>query len=592
MISGFFHISARNLFVVFLFIAQWHILFVRLDNDRIKNVIGSDGTGYYDYLAKTFIRKDYPFALPGIGNQDKPPVNPDELRSITGGPVNKYFFGESLALLPFFLAADWLTQALRPDMRDGLSSYYQIAVSLAALAYLFLGLWMMHRILKRMNYAQEIINLMLILLFLGTNLYYYALQEPSMSHVYSFAGVALFLDQLHLQLEYKTAWRWLFLSLLVSWIVFIRPVNGLIVLTVFPLAGSFQRIGVMLLDLIRRPFILLICLLIPFVFVGIQGAFYYLQAGKWWVDSYGNEGFNFLQPEIVNVLFSFRKGLFIYTPLLLLIVPGIWFYRMREGVFSAISWILTSGIYFWVIASWWYWAYGGSYGMRPVIDFFPFLVLPIAALAEVAYRKYFNFRVLWLIVLLGVFLNLLQVWQYVQSILPYEGMNRARYSHIFLETQRHFRFIYPAEPSDLPFSEYSNQPVFSYSRFSDADSTLRIGDEVGNKKIADLFSSSFRALFTDTIPPRVWLEIQGEFRIEDAATDASFITCIKQVDCWYWNRYFIIQSLDTKNEWRRLNIRIDLPDVKNPDDILTVSLMNERKLPVEARDIKIRLLRK
>ena len=108
----------------------------------------------------------------------------------------------------------------------------------------------------------------------------------------------------------------------------------------------------------------------------------------------------------------------------------------------------------------------------------------------------------------------------------------------------------------------------------------------------DLFSSSFRAIFNDSIPPRVWLEIQGEFKIANASTDASFITCIKQVDCWYWNRYFIIQSLDTKDEWRKLSIKIDLPDVKSPNDILTVSLMNERKQPVDARDVHIRLLRK
>lgn len=587
MISRFLHISTSNLLILFLFIAQWQILFVRLDNDRIKNVIGSDGSGYYEYLPKTFIKKDYPFALPGMVKKEE--VKPEQLISITGGPVNKYFFGESLALLPFFLAADLLTQSFRPDMRDGYSSYYQISVSIAALFYLFLGLWMIHRLLRRMNYAQEIINLILILLFLGTNLYYYALQEPSMSHVYSFALIATFIDQLHLQLQSSKPFRWLFLSFLLSFIVFIRPVNIVTALVLFPLAGSFNQSIKFIKDLFSKPAIWLTSLLIPFFFLGIQATFYYLQAGHWWVDSYGEEGFNFSKPEIANVLFSFRKGLFIYTPLLLLLIPGLYFYKKRFGLFSLFSWSLLLVISIYIISSWWYWAYGGSYGMRPVIDLYPILILPIAALAEWTYARYFNFRIFGVIVLLGVYLNLLQVWQYVLSILPYEGMNRARYAHIFLETKRHFRFIYPAETTNAPFDQYSTDVLFSHP----ANGPFQVANQDNLPKNQDFIVSPFSEIFPDSILPRCWLEIQGEFKLEDASSDVSFITSIQNPEsCWYWNRYYLIQSIDISDEWKRISVRIDLPDLQKPQDKFSVSLLNESKTLVEARNVVIRLLRK
>jgi hypothetical protein len=587
MISRFLHISTTNLLILFLFIVQWQILFVRLDNDRIKNVIGSDGTGYYEYLPKTFIKKDYPFALPGTVKKEE--VKPEQLVSITGGPVNKYFFGESLALLPFFLTADLLTQSLRPDMRDGYSSYYQISVSIAALFYLFLGLWMIHRLLRRMNYAQEIINLILILLFLGTNLNYYALHEPSMSHVYSFALIATFIDQIHLQLQSFKPIRWLFLAFLLSFIVFIRPVNIVVAFVLFPLAGSFKQSINCIKDLFSKPVIWFLSLLIPIVFIGIQATFYYLQTGHWWVYSYGEEGFNFSKPEIVNVLFSFRKGLFIYTPLLLLIFPGLYFYKKRFGLFSFISLTLLLAISIYIISSWWYWAYGGSFGMRPVIDLYPILILPIAALIEWSYARYFNFRIFGAIILLGVYLNLLQVWQYVQSIMPYEGMNRAKYAHIFLETKRHFRFIYPAETTNAPFDQYSTDIVYTLS----ANGPFQVGNQSNLPKNQDFIACPFNDILRDSTLPHCWLEIQGEFKLEDASSDASFITSIQNPEtCWYWQRIYLIQYIDISDEWKRISVRIDLPDLQKPQDKFSVSLYNDSKTRAEARNVVVRLLKK
>lgn len=67
---------------------------------------------------------------------------------------------------------------------------------------------MICRLLKRMNYCRQVINLLLLLIFLVTNLFYYSLQEPSISHVYSFAFIATFIDQLHLQFLSVKPWRW------------------------------------------------------------------------------------------------------------------------------------------------------------------------------------------------------------------------------------------------------------------------------------------------------------------------------------------------------------------------------------------------
>jgi hypothetical protein len=230
--------------------------------------------------------------------------------------------------------------------------------------------------------------------------------------------------------------------------------------------------------------------------------------------------------------------------------------------------------------------------MRPVIDFYPFILLPIAALVGKAFKRYFNFRALYLMVGLGMFFNLLQVWQYVQSILPYEGMNSARYAHIFLQTQRHFRFIYPAEYSDGPFSSYASQPIATFNGSPKGDVIQTIGDKEGSVKMLDFVAGSFKEILNDSVVPPCWLEISGSFKMEDATSDASFITSIQNETCWFWDRKFLIQSIDSDNEWREVRVKIDLPAIPNANDRFTVSLMNERKTLVEAKNVKIRLLSK
>jgi hypothetical protein len=108
----------------------------------------------------------------------------------------------------------------------------------------------------------------------------------------------------------------------------------------------------------------------------------------------------------------------------------------------------------------------------------------------------------------------------------------------------------------------------------------------------DFVAGSFKELLNDSVVPPCWLEISGSFKMEDATSDASFITSIQNETCWFWDRKFLIQSIDSDNEWREVRVKIDLPAIPNANDRFTVSLMNERKTLVEAKNVKIRLLSK
>jgi hypothetical protein len=194
-----------------------------------------------------------------------------------------------------------------------------------------------------------------------------------------------------------------------------------------------------------------------------------------------------------------------------------------------------------------------------------------------------------------VFLNLFQTWQYVEAIIPYELMTRSKYSHLFLQTKPHFKHIYPPDLTDKPFSEYKGRLLYSADSIADRDRIIQIVNLPGEQKKVELLRLSFQEIFKDTLIPPCWLEISGEFKLEDYSTDASIITAIDSntnQPSWFWNRYFLIRSVDVENEWKFITVRIDLPEVKNPGNIFSVSIINDWKTTVQTRNVNLRLLSK
>ena len=59
--------------------------------------------------------------------------------------------------------------------------------------------------------------------------------------------------------------------------------------------------------------------------MAIQSVIYKLSTGYFWVYSYGEEGFNFGSPHFIDILFSYKKGLFLYTPIYLIALLGLYF---------------------------------------------------------------------------------------------------------------------------------------------------------------------------------------------------------------------------------------------------------------------------
>jgi hypothetical protein len=186
-----------------------------------------------------------------------------------------------------------------------------------------LGFFFLARLLSFYRINETNKSMTLIALLFGSNLYYYTVGELGMSHVYSFAFVAGFIFFIKRYFE-KTASRDIILaSIFLGIIILIRPVNGLIIGLIPFLAGSYSNLKRGFLALKKHFLALIISAIVCCAIVSIQLFIYKIQTGSFFIYSYDGEGFNFINPQIFDFLFSYKKGLFVYTPMCFLALFGL-----------------------------------------------------------------------------------------------------------------------------------------------------------------------------------------------------------------------------------------------------------------------------
>lgn len=422
-------------------------------NEKAKEgePILSDGAGYYCYLPQWFIYHTSNFEfLDTIGKTYGSSRFTDNVYVVGSGQKasNKYYTGTAVSMIPFFAVAH--TYASVTDYpEDGYSKPYQFMANMASIAYFLFGCIGIYFLLRRFGIDRFWIVVVLYGIGFGTNVSYYCNVQTPFSHVFSFAVVSWLLLYAKKWADEHTARNFVLLCVFIGWAAIIRPTNVL-VLAFIPFLFSGTAVFLeRLKELITRHWRHLLPGVLAF------GAFLYFQlwnthsqTGKWALNTYTTESFdNFAHPQIMNVWFSWWKGLFVFAPILLLMLPGwiVLFRRERRLFWGS---LLFFGLFTYVTASWWCWWYGGGLGMRPYIDVLSILFLPIAFLLHYAnrYVKAATFG----FVLLTTWMYQVYEFQMRNNILNYEYMSYADFSRVFMSEDLRYgwgmRLIYEHLP--------------------------------------------------------------------------------------------------------------------------------------------------
>jgi hypothetical protein len=174
------------------------------------------------------------------------------------------------------------------------------------------------------------------------------------------------------------------------------------------------------------------------ILVGVPQLLYWKRfTGHYLFFSYTNpgEGLDFLNPHTYKFLLSFRKGWFIYTPVMLFAIIGFYhLYKYRREIFYPLFLFFVLDVY--LMSTWTNWWYAdGSYSSRSIMPAYVLLAFPLGYFIQwlKSAGKYIKPAAVTIISLL-VLLNLFQTWQFQNGIISKERMTRAYYFSIFGKT--------------------------------------------------------------------------------------------------------------------------------------------------------------
>jgi hypothetical protein len=406
------------------------------EDEPHHNQMRSDACGYYLYLPAVFIYHDlarFNF-YHRLDSQYHHTFQIDySLYKVNGNTLDKYPVGTALFQLPLFLAAHLYCVTSHQYPADGFSVPYQLSVIFSNIFFVVFALFVLRKFLKK-HYTDGIVAITLFCIAFGSNLYAYTAFDPGLSHPYSFF---LFSCLLYLTDEWYSAPGNYTISLLMGLtlglIFIVRPINFIVVIipllwNVNSLSTLKNRMAFFKTSLKELALTLFFCFLVA----AIQFSYWKYITGHWIFDSYPNEKFNFLQPHIVKGLFSYRKGWFIYTPMALLGITGLYFLRKKEKN-SAVALLVFFLLTIYCTFSWKEWWYGGSFGCRPLIESLAFVCLSLAPMnefvcfsaAKLKRLIYFN------LVIFIVILNIFQTYQYSMGLIHWSRMTKEYYWNVF-----------------------------------------------------------------------------------------------------------------------------------------------------------------
>ena len=425
MIKAFLFFSA----ILFIYIAvntRWG------GDEKWKGIIQGDGRGYYAYLPAVFIYHDlnYGFYDSVETQKIKWPAYNYRLHH-KGRVINKYFSGTAVMEMPFFLMAHGISYLADKPM-DGYSKLYFKFIHLSGIFYFVLGLWFMSRYLAALKIKDIYILITLAVITFGTNLFYYGLFESSLSHIYSFALINMFVFYSHQFFKYQNVKLIIPLFAVVGLILLVRPINVLVLLSLPFIAGKWENFVSGVKTLWDSKFQTLIGVVITILLVFLQLIFYKISSGDWIIDSYNDShGFQFLNAHFFDFLISYKKGLFLYTPVYLVALSGMYFV-FKESRYQFFIFFAFLIIVVYVFSSWFNWWYGGSFSSRVMVEYLPFFAFSLAmALQKIPLKP---IRKGLLIILLAlVVVCQIQTRQYTRTQIHWDSMTKEKYWDVFLK---------------------------------------------------------------------------------------------------------------------------------------------------------------
>jgi hypothetical protein len=377
--------QADRLVVVALVVAFAVGLLVQ---QRLGARLQSDGFYYYAYLRSLWFDGDVDFTndyrILGLGEKAhlfRP--------TPTGHAQSAWTIGPAIVWTPFFgvghAVATRLSATNTTVAADGTSFPYRQAVCVAGLFYGLLGVWFCYR-LASLFFSRGLAAVAASTTVAGSFMLWYLVKEPTMTHAPSMAAVAAFAYVWARTLRRRTTVGWVGLGLLAGLMTTIRWQNA--IFAILPAIDSAaglvrawrQRDRDLALGTLRDGLAFTAAATVAFLPQMLAWRAIY---GHFLAISPIGPEIRWRAPQVQDILWSSRNGLFSMSPLLYLAAIGLLLFARsvrRVGVAALVA--IAMMIYFNAsIRDWW-----GSegFGMRRFDGVIPLLTLGMGSFAGAA----------------------------------------------------------------------------------------------------------------------------------------------------------------------------------------------------------------
>jgi hypothetical protein len=553
-----------------------------LINNYFKNetvTIKADGIGYYDYLPSIFIHHD--LIRKDIVNQhDQCFYKRIDLLSVyldyDGHKVNKYPCGTSILELPFF-ASTILTTHLEGNDNDGYQLPFQISIFHAAIFYLSLSIFFLKKILELYDIRRSIIIFSQVIFVFATSVTNYVSFDAAFSHIYSLFAITAFIYFIKLYFTRRNINHFILACLFFGLILLIRQINVIILLFVPFLAGSKENLKEGVHNLFKHPVKLLSGVFLVFGLFFIQCLLWYLQTGHFFIYSYTGETFDFLHPRMFKILFSYKKGLFIYTPILFITLSGIIYLALKRKFYLVSTWLAFFLVVTYLLSSWWSWSYGSSYGMRAFIDFYSLFFIPFAIMLNGVHL--WTQTIVIFLSFLTIPVNIIQTYQYKNFILNWGDMDKDKYWKVFLRTDDRFKGLVWKRNYD--FTQYKTLKEIIIGDLFIPGNRFNIIRKISSKEIPGFQDLNILQIL-----------INNDFKVNnDARIIFDIIDSSGNNNSNWFERYLIQFTENGFNRWQTGVYNFEIPPIKDQKDKFIDFAVYSKNYEGKLTDVRLRFLK-
>lgn len=337
--------------------------------------LGGDGYQYYILLRSPLLDGDLDFA------NDFEGFGVDPATTLSGEITSRMPIGTALLWAPTIVLTHVVVGVARwlgvETPADGFSPPYQATAAMTTFAMVVAAVLMLEGVLRR-RYGNGIALLAVLGVWLATPLQFYATANPSMSHGPSAFAATLFVLAWLRAREQDTPRAWLLAGIAGGLMTIVRPQDGvLLAMPVLDLAMQGRAGLPKLARLAVGPVVL------GFLQLAVWLQMYgWAFAGVISSQSYVGQ----TEVHVLDLLFSARHGLFVWTPIALVAVLGWIALARREprlAALFALGFVLTVVING-AMQDWWG---SDSFGQRRLLGLTPLFAFGLAGALELVTRR-------------------------------------------------------------------------------------------------------------------------------------------------------------------------------------------------------------